>query len=39
MTFEKIVAFLNTSIISIENQPITMGDILLIPLLLIIGVY
>jgi small-conductance mechanosensitive channel len=39
MTFDKIVAFLNTSIISIENQPITMGDILLIPLLLIIGVY
>ncbi|WP_159821211.1 mechanosensitive ion channel family protein [Colwellia sp. 20A7] len=39
MTFDKIVAFLNITIVSIENQPITTGDILLIPVLLIIGVY
>ena len=39
MTFEQIVAFLNISVTSIEDQPITIGDILLIPFLLVIGFF
>lgn len=39
MTFEQITAFLNISITSIEDQPITVGDILLIPVLLVIGFF
>lgn len=38
ITFEQIVGFLNISIASIEDQPITIGDILLIPIYLIIGI-
>ena len=39
MTFEQVVAFLNISVASIQEQPITVGDILLIPILLLLGVY
>lgn len=39
MTFEQIEHFLNTSIISIEEQPITVADILFIPFLLLIGFF
>jgi small-conductance mechanosensitive channel len=39
MTFDKIVNFFNITVVSIEEQPITIGEILLIPVLLIIGIY
>jgi len=37
MTYEQLVNFLNISIASIADQPITIGDILLVPTFLIIG--
>lgn len=37
MTYEQVVNFLNISVASIAEQPITIGDILLVPTLLIIG--
>jgi small-conductance mechanosensitive channel len=37
MTYEQLVNFLNISIASIAGQPITIGDILLVPIFLIIG--
>lgn len=43
MTFEhyleQLLSFLDISVATIEDQPITVGDILLIPILLIIGIY
>lgn len=39
MTFEQIIAFLNITVTSIQEQPITIGDVLLIPVLLIIGIF
>lgn len=39
MTFDNVVKFLNISVASIEDQAITIGDILLLPILIIIGVY
>jgi len=39
MTLDKIIAFFNISVVSVENQPITIGDILLTPLLIILGIY
>ena len=39
MTFDKVVAFFNITVISIEDQPITIGEIFLIPVLLVIGIY
>lgn len=39
MTFDSVIAFFNISVVSIEEQPITIGEILLIPVLLIIGIY
>lgn len=39
MTYEQILAFLNISVASIQEQPITVGDLLLIPLLIVLGVY
>ena len=37
MTYEQLVNFLNISVASIAEQPITIGDILLVPTFLIIG--
>jgi len=37
MTYEQLINFLNISVVSIAEQPITIGDILLVPSLLIIG--
>jgi small-conductance mechanosensitive channel len=37
MTYEQVVNFLNISVASIAEQPITIGDILLVPTFLIIG--
>ena len=41
MTFEQIVeqitALLTFSVINVSDQPVTLGDILFIPLLIIIG--
>ncbi|PKH88076.1 mechanosensitive ion channel family protein [Colwellia sp. Bg11-28] len=39
MTYEQLVNFLNISIASIAEQPITIGDILLVPTFLIIGFF
>ena len=38
MTFDQIIAFLNIAVASIEDQPITIGDILLIPVCILIGI-
>jgi small-conductance mechanosensitive channel len=37
MTYEQLVNFLNITIASIADQPITIGDILLVPTFLIVG--
>ncbi len=37
MSYEQLVDFLNISVASIADQPITIGDILLVPTFLIIG--
>lgn len=37
MTYEQLVSFLNISVASIAEQPITIGDILLVPTFLILG--
>ena len=38
MDFEQIKALLSTDIITISEQPITLGDLLMIPLFLVIGI-
>ena len=37
MTYEQLVNFLNITVASIADQPITIGDILLVPTFLIVG--
>lgn len=39
MDFEQIKSFLSSGIITISEQPITLGELLLIPLFLIVGIF
>ena len=39
MNFEEVKELLSSEIMSISDQPITLGDLLMIPLFLIVGIY
>ena len=38
MNFEQIKTLLSSEVITISEQPITLGDLLMIPLLLVVGI-
>jgi small-conductance mechanosensitive channel len=39
MNFEQVKTLLSSEVITISDQPITLGDVLMIPLLLIVGIF